>query len=86
MKYFNIERYQKSISEIDSSEYHELNDVNLINDMFTTKFLEVLDKEAPLTVIQPRKKYSNWISEATKDKMKVRDLDRDKAKKPSTAS
>ena len=77
LKNFNTERYQKSMSTIDWGDYYKLTDVNLINDRFCEHFLEVLDREAPIRVIQPRKGYKNWIKDSTKVKMMERDISRD---------
>ena len=76
-KNFNTERFSRSIGEIDWTEYYTLTDINLINDMFCSKVLEILDREAPLKVFQPRKGYKVWVTEETKLKMTDRDKARD---------
>ena len=48
-------------------------DLDEINHIFEEKVLEVLDKIAPMKVIQRRRKFRNWLS----DKFKVRMTERD---------
>ena len=73
----NLERFRAGIAEIDWTDYYNLTDVNLINDMFCSKVLEVLEKEAPLKVFQPRKGHKVWLTEETKVLMADRDKARD---------
>ena len=78
-KNFNLTRYQERIGAIDWTEFYKITDVNILNDIFCTKVVEILDSEAPIKVIQSRKGYRHWLSEDTKTKMTIRDTARDDA-------
>ena len=52
--FFDVERFRTRISMIDWTDYYKLEDIDLINDSFCKKFLEVLDQEAPIKVVQQR--------------------------------
>ena len=49
-------------------------DVDLAVDTFTNKITEILDKMAPVRKFQVRTKYAAWVSDQTKEKIKIRDV------------
>ena len=54
-------------------EVYSCQDVDLAVDIFTSKLTDILDKMAPVKKFQVRTKYAAWVSDSTKDKIKVRD-------------
>ena len=40
--------------------------VNIVNAAFEEIFCHILNKEAPMGIVQVRTKYNSWITEATK--------------------
>ena len=57
----------KQLGKFDS--IHATEDIEEAGDTFTRAFCEVLDKHAPLKVIQNRNGYQPYISSELKDKM-----------------
>lgn len=72
-KNFNSSSFLSDISSIDWSDIYQSTDVNHCVDIFTSKFTTVLNSHAPLKVYQSRKNYAPWLSNSTKEKMKIRD-------------
>ena len=52
---------------------HATEDIEVAGDAFTKTFCEVLDRHAPLKVIQNRKNYVPYLSKELKEKMSTRD-------------
>ena len=61
--------YNSEIGKIDWEEMYESTDMNVINDFFETKVLEVLNKMAPMKTFQSRRKNKSWVSQNVKDLM-----------------
>ena len=55
------------------AQIHNADDIDEATEIFTKAFTEVLDKHAPLKVIQNRNNYIPYISDELKEKMKNRD-------------
>ena len=72
-KKFDPQAFLADLSKIDWSEVYESLDVDIASDIFTAKFLSVLDCHAPYIKFQQRKHFCPWISEETKTLMKERD-------------
>ena len=79
-KNFNVDKYKEQIEKIDWDPLLASNNIDVINDIFITNILEVLDKMAPLKKYQKRKKMINWLSPELKLKMEERDRLRDVAR------
>ena len=77
---FSQDRYIEKISQINWNEMYSCSNVNLAWDFFETNIKEVLSTEAPILKVQPRGSFKSWVSNSTKEKMKLRDTARDKAK------
>ena len=52
---------------------YKCEDVDLTTEIFTSKFVNVLNLHAPWVVYQQRKNYLPWITNETKDLMASRD-------------
>ena len=50
------------LEKIDWEEMYALTDINLINNFFESKVLEVLNKMAPMRTFQNRRKDKSWVS------------------------
>ena len=72
-KNMNPLRAQQSMRNVDWSDLFKSNNVNIVNNILETKILEVLDKEAPMKVVQVRRNYRKWVSNDLRGKMKERD-------------
>ena len=55
------------------AQIHNADDIDEATEVFTKAFKDVLDKHAPLKVIQNRNNYIPYISDELKEKMKNRD-------------
>ena len=77
-KEFDKEAFKNEIKEAKKSgafkEMFETEDIEVAGDIFTIEFLRVLDKHAPLKVIQNRNGYVPYISKELKEEMDIRDV------------
>ena len=65
--------------EISCGGKYSCEDVNLAVKMLSEELTLILDKMAPIKVVQVRTNYAPWLSKNTKDLMKQRDLAQQKA-------
>ena len=72
-KKFDKESFLRDVADIDWAEVYECEDVDLAAETFTTKFRLTLNKHAPWVKVQQRKRFSPWLTEETKNLMKLRD-------------
>ena len=72
-KDFNEQDFMAAVKNIRWYEVYSCQDVDLAVDIFTTRLTDILDKMAPVKKFQVRTKYAAWVSDSTKDKIKVRD-------------
>ena len=68
------------LGEINWSDVLTTRDVDVAVDMFTLKFVQVLDLHAPWIIFQQRKDFCPWITDNMKDLMKQRDDWKSKSK------
>ena len=76
---FEEKEFKRQISLENWNPVLESESLEEANFFFQEQFLRILDKLAPLRRNQPRRRISGWISNATKDKMTRRDVQRDAA-------
>ena len=79
-KNFDIKEYRSQVENIDWSRLLESTDIDVINDIFVSEILKILDEKAPMKNFQKRTNFKNWISEDLKNDMKKRDILRDIAR------
>ena len=72
-KRMDLDRYRKSIADIDWGQYYQSRDVIWLNSFLEDKLREILDAEAPLKGFQARRKHHNWITQDLKVLMSERD-------------
>ena len=72
-KNFVQEEFLGDLRAVDWSEVYQCEDVDISTEIFTRKFIDVLNLHAPWVVFQKRKNYSPWITEATKTLIKSRE-------------
>ena len=65
--------FRAAVKNIRWYEVYSCQDVDLAVDIFTRKLTEILDRMAPVKTFQVRTKYAAWVSDSTKEKIKVRD-------------
>ena len=63
---------------------YEQENISVAYNMFETEILEALEAESPMVTIQVKKNNKNWISQDTKDKIKIRETLREKARTSQT--
>ena len=71
-KYFKREEFLCEVRNTDFSQILDLSDINEASHMFTKIFGQILDNHAPVKIFQTRTNYAPWLSDATKEEMKVR--------------
>ena len=72
-KNFVLEEFLKDLKAVDWSEVFVNVDVDMAVEVFTTKFLDVLNFHAPWVKFQKRRHYSPWLTKETKELIKCRD-------------
>ena len=85
-KNFVEENFIADVSRIDWSDVLSNADVDEAAELFTSKFRQVLDKHAPWIIYQHRKFFNPWLTEETKEQMKLRDYWKAKAKSAAIAN
>ena len=76
---FCKEEFKRLMSLEDWTDVFYEQNVDVATYLLETKFLAILEKQAPMKKFQPRTKISDWISVSTKNMMKNRAIARDKA-------
>ena len=71
-KNFCPESFINAVRKIRWLDVYLCEDVDNACEMFTNRLTEILDKMAPIKTIQVRSNYLPWMSEATKNKIKMR--------------
>ena len=72
-KDFKEEDFMEAVNNIKWYDVYCCQDVDLAVDTFTNKITEILDRMAPVRKFQVRTKYAAWVSDQTKEKIKIRD-------------
>ena len=72
-KTFVEEDFLRDLRTVDWSEVYQSDDPDTSTEIFTRKFIDVLNLHAPWIVFQQRKHYKPWITENTKELIKNRD-------------
>ena len=78
-KNFNAQEFLSAVRNISWWKIYSCEDVNLAVKMLSEELTLILDKMAPIKVVQVRTNYAPWLSKNTKDLMKQRDLAQQKA-------
>ena len=79
-KNFNSQNYLEDLSKLNWTDVLSRQDIDEATDIFTRKLKSVLDVHAPWVRFQKRKHFCPWLTEGTKEMMKVRDNLKQKAK------
>ena len=66
-KNFDCQEYVNTVKEIDWSDLEASDNLDLMNDLFETKLKTILDRMAPVKIVQRRSQYRNWVSQTLKD-------------------
>ena len=78
---FDESVFKRKVSEIKWDELYGISDVNLAWNFIETNLMSILQIEAPVITCQPTKKHRVWVSQKTKDNMKLRDEARNLSKR-----
>ena len=79
-KTFNRVRCLDNFRQTNWTDILEQTDVDIASSLLEDKICAIMDKEAPMKVIQHRTKYREWVSEDTKLEMEERDSAREVAR------
>ena len=79
LKNFDPIKYKQEIDNIDWTDLLASSNIDIINDIFVTQILKVIDKYAPLKTFQRRTMMRNWLNSEIKTQMERRDQLRQKA-------
>ena len=80
-KLMEIERFKQSAANINWDELYSIENIDVANSWLEEKIVNLLDREAPWTTVQPRKDYRKWVQDDTKEMMKTRDETRELARR-----
>ena len=72
-KFFKKDEFLQDLKNVDWESIMLLTNVDVANSQLEENFCHILDKHAPIATCQIRTNYKNWISQETKDEMKIRD-------------
>ena len=75
-KSLNVNEFRREIEEIKWEDIQEFDNVDIAYDFLESKLRNILDRLIPIKKTQPNKKIKAWITEKTKDTMKLRDIAR----------
>ena len=78
-KGFDTTGFKAAVKEIKWYEVYCLTDVNVAVHVLTEKLTAVLDRFAPVRTLQVRTNYAPWLSNTTKETMKLRDIAQESA-------
>ena len=78
-KNFSEVDFHREVENISWWEVYASEDVDIAADIFTRKLTDILDRMAPVKKFQIRTKYAAWVSDLTKENLKVRDRAKEKA-------
>ena len=79
-KNYDKTRCLNNLKNIDWSDILETTNVDLANSMLEERLKSVIEKEAPMSIVQVRTKYNCYITDSTKVTMASRDVARDRAR------
>ena len=68
-----MKEYIDRKKNIDWVPMYRLSDINLAYSYFEEEVLKILDSMAPMKIITPRRNPNSWVSNETKNMMKIRD-------------
>ena len=71
---FDMNGFLDEVAKISWWDLYQSDDVELAVDIFSNKFLRVLDQFAPFKTIQTRTKYASWLSSDTKNLINKRNV------------
>ena len=79
----STENFKRKLNLTDWISVFNTDNVDVANYELKNKFVKILESEAPMGKIQPRRQRSDWISDEVKNLMKMRDISRNEAVKSS---
>ena len=77
--YFDKDQFLEDLNEVDWTVVYQYRDLDPAVEVFTSLFRNILDLHAPWVMFQSRKNFRPWITEATRNMMKERDIAKQKA-------
>ena len=77
---FHPPTYRNLISNIDWSPMYQMQNIDLANNFFEEKIVNILESQAPMTKVQHSKKHKSWLSDSTRRMITERDTAREKAR------
>ena len=72
-KIFKKDEFLKDLKDEDWGPIMVQSNVDVANSILEENLCNILDKHAPMGIIQIRTTYKNWISQSNKDEMNTRD-------------
>ena len=79
-KNFDLSLYRQKLEMENWSEIYDISDVDLANDFLESRIVKTLDDMCPYRTIQYRTDCKTWLTDDTKEKMRVRDETRELAR------
>ena len=83
---FNEQDFLSDLSKVDWTQVYVETEVDNATEIFTKKFIEVLNFHAPWIIYQKRKNFCPWLTEETKTLMELRDSWKDKCEQLANSS
>lgn len=72
-KYFNVDAFNNDAAVIDWNEINNLEDINSKVNCLSENILQLFDRHAPLTLIQPKRPYKPYITYTIKQMIKLKE-------------
>ena len=85
-KNFKKEDFLADLEQVDWSDLYTCRDVDLSVELFTRKFRNILNIHAPWIIFQHRKNFLPWLTQETKELMRLRDEWKQKTKDLAVAT
>ena len=73
-KYFDRENFLLEVRNTDFSKVINSLDVDEASNIFAKLFRRILENHAPIKVFQTRKNYAPWLSDSTKEEIKMHNI------------
>ena len=82
-KNFDPVVYRQRLEAENWSEIYDISDIDLANDFIESRIVKILDDMCPYKTVQFRKECKTWLTDTTKEKMRLRDETRELARNTS---
>ena len=84
-KSLDVDKFRKEIEDIDWNKIYSLDEINIAYYFLEENLLRVLDSMIPIRKVKHKNKRKGWVSNETKQTMKLRDETRSKAAETNSA-